>query len=91
MMEEREILGGGAAAPSRACWELLGTGSLPGQSLLQANGAGGKMSVWGVVVVVGGCLAPGACGSPPHDDGRCLGGSQGPARWGVGVFLPTLS
>ena len=31
------------------------------------------MSVQGVVVVVGGSLAPSTYGSPPHDDGKCLG------------------
>lgn len=42
---------GGAAAPGRTCWELLGTGRLPGQRLLQADGVG--------IVCAGPCGAAG--------------------------------
>lgn len=62
---------GGAAAPDQTCWELLGTGRLPGQRLLQATER--ELSVQGVVVMLGGSPSPSTCGSHPCDDGKCLG------------------
>lgn len=53
-------------------------GSCWGQAGCQGGGcrghAGrGEISVQGVGVAVGGSPAPGACGTPPRDDGKCLG------------------
>lgn len=52
-------------------------GSCWGQAGCQDGGCrrqtGRELSVQGVVVLLGGSLAPRACGSPPCDDGKCLG------------------
>lgn len=52
-------------------------GSCWGQAGCQDGGCrrqmGRELSVQGVVVVLGGSLAPRACGSHACDDGKCLG------------------